>query len=62
MKDLSNNCRSVENPIDGDFIKLIEDDFKLINEKFDVSVIKSMSKKKFKKWVKIKVKKQPLII
>ena len=46
-----------ESPLEGDFIKLIEKDFQLINEPFDQKRIASMTKKQFKKWVKIKVKK-----
>ena len=49
-----------ENPLKGDFVKLIEDNFKLINEKFDMKFIKGMSKKKFKKSVKGKVRKSCL--
>ena len=49
-----------ENPLKGDFVKLIEDNFKLINEKFDMKFIKGMSKKKFKKSVKGKVRKSSL--
>ena len=44
------------NPLSGDFVKLIEDDFHLINEAYDENVIKSMSKKKFKKFVKNKIR------
>ena len=44
-------------PLDGDFIKLVEDDFNLIGESLDEAQIKSMSKKKFKKLIKMKIKK-----
>ena len=37
-----------ENPSKGDFIELIQNDFKLINEKFDKQLITSMSKNQFK--------------
>ena len=46
-----------ESPLDGDFIKLIQTDFDLINEPFNKTLILSMNKKQFKKWVKNKVKK-----
>ena len=46
-----------DNPLEGDFVKLIEEDFKLINEKFNKTLIKSMTKKQFKKWVKSKIEK-----
>ena len=38
-----------ESPLPGDFVLLCEKDFELINEKFDKSLITSMSKKEFKK-------------
>ena len=36
-------------PLQGDFVKLVESDLLLINQKYDESLFKSMSKKKFKK-------------
>ena len=46
-----------ESPIEGDFVKLIEKDFELINEPFNPTLITSMSKNQFKKLVKIKIEK-----
>ena len=46
-----------ESPLEGDFAKLIETDFELINEPFNKRLIASMNKKQFKKWVKSKIKK-----
>ena len=46
-----------KNPLEGDFIKLIEADFKLINETFDKNLIKSMTKRQFKIWVKFRIEK-----
>ena len=45
-----------QNPLEGDFARLVENDFKLINEKFDENFIKSISKSKMKKFVKLKIK------
>ena len=39
------------------FVKLIQNDFELINEKYSKSLIMSMNKKQFKKWIKSKIKK-----
>ena len=44
-----------ESPLKGDFIELIKDDFKAINEKYDEDFIRKMSKNKFKKYVKTKI-------
>ena len=41
----------------GDFIRLIEDDFNMINETFNKTMIKSMTKNQFKRWVKSKIEK-----
>ena len=41
-----------ESPLDGDFVKLVENDFTTINEKFDENFIKSLSKAKMKKYIK----------
>ena len=46
-----------ENPLEGDFFKLVQHDFELINEKFDEKFIKSLSKNKMKKYVKSKIRK-----
>ena len=46
-----------ESPLEGDFVKLIQKDFELINESYNKSLVKSMNKKHFKKWVKLKIKK-----
>ena len=43
-----------ENPLEGDLIKLIEAD---INKTFDKNLIKSMTKRQFKIWVKIRIEK-----
>ena len=48
---------SLKTPHEGDFVKLIEDDFKLINEKFDKTKVISMTKNSFKKWVKKRIEK-----
>ena len=45
-----------ENPLPGDFVKLVENDFEVINEKYDEVFLKSMSKKKYKKYIKAKVR------
>ena len=49
-----------ESPLEGDFVKLVEKDFELINESFNKTLITSMTKKQFKKWVKIKIEKAAL--
>ena len=46
----------VENPSNGDFIKLVEEDFKIIGEKIDFKSIGQMTKTQFKKHIKEKVK------
>ena len=45
-----------EKPLPGDFVKLVENDFKLIDEPFDENVILSMIKSKAKKFIKSKIK------
>ena len=45
-----------ENPINGDFIKLIKQDFTLIDKEYDERLLKSMNKKKFKIFIKKKIK------
>ena len=45
-----------QNPLEGDFVKLVENDFNLINENFDENLIRSMSKSKMKKFIKLKIK------
>ena len=42
-------------PFKGYFIVLIKEDFKIINEKFYENFIKSMSKYKFKKYVRARI-------
>ena len=44
-----------DNPLEGDFIKLVQNDFDLIGLKYDESFIKSMNKLRFKKYVKSKI-------
>ena len=46
-----------ESPLDGDFIKLIEKDFEMINVPYKKSLVTSMNKKQFKKWIKLKIEK-----
>ena len=46
-----------KSPLDGDFVNLIKKDFDLINEPFNKSFLLSMTKTKFKKWVKSKIAK-----
>ena len=45
-----------ENPLQGDFVNLVKDDFKLIDVPYDENRIKSMSKKQFKIFVKKKIR------
>lgn len=45
-----------ENPLQGDFVTLVKDDFKLIDVPYDENRIKSMSKKQFKIFVKKKIR------
>ena len=46
----------VENPSKGDFIKLVEEDFKMIGEQINFDIIGQMTKTQFKKHIKEKVK------
>ena len=46
----------VENPFKGDFIKLVEEDYKMIEEKNNLETIGQMTKTQFKKNIKEKVK------
>ena len=46
-----------EHPLEGDFFKLIQNDFNLINETYDENFIKSLSKRNMKKLVKKKIRK-----
>jgi hypothetical protein len=46
-----------ESPLEGDFVKLVQKDFELINEIYNERLVTSMNKKQFKKWVKSKIKK-----
>ena len=46
-----------ENPSKGDFVKLIEEDFKFIGENFKVENICKMTKQQFKNHIKDKIKK-----
>ena len=43
--------------MEGDFVKLIEKDFKLINQPFDIEFVRSMTKNQFRKWVKSNIEK-----
>ena len=44
-----------EKPLKGDFAKLIEEDLNLINEIYNETKFKSMSKNKLKKYIKNKI-------
>ena len=46
----------MENPTQGDFIKLVEDDFQVIGVPLDISFVKNSSRDAFKSFVKKKVK------
>ena len=43
-------------PLQGDFVKLVESDLQLINLQYNESFFKSMSKNKFKKFIKLKIR------
>ena len=49
-----------QNPSPGDFVKLIEEDFKTIGEEMNDNMIKKMEKEQFKTFVKNKIKEATL--
>ena len=49
----------MENPTQGDFIKLVEEDFQVIGVPLDISFVQNSSRDFFKSFVKKKIKMQP---